>query len=178
MKKLITILLTVAALHAVEITETNWLEYLIEEDASLIDVGSKVTDIIDANGPGLILASDVGYTESSGLEFTFTKQPVTNLTWWTGDNENIELSIATGTTTNWTVIDAIHDQTPASLAVLTYDQIKEVGQVQTNRVLTIVHAGKTNEVILAVLGKEEWPSQKRTRSVPSLRRPHHGGILQ
>jgi hypothetical protein len=44
--------------------------------------------------------------------------------------------------------------------------VKEIGEIQTNRYLTIVYFGKTNKFLMGLVGKEEWPSQKRNRLEP------------
>jgi hypothetical protein len=82
---------------------------------------------------------------------------ITNVTWTidqTGTNE-VSVSIGTNTTVTWLPVERSGQMQ------------KEVGFTQTNRILTIIHQGKTNLVGIAVIGREEWPSQKRTQKIPT-----------
>ena len=69
--------------------------------------------------------------------------------------------------TNWTVVEEINDKTPPQLSVMTYDVIKEVGTIHTNEYLKFKHNGKIYVSFLGTLGKQEWPTQTRVRTVPS-----------
>jgi hypothetical protein len=82
---------------------------------------------------------------------------ITNVTWTidqTGTNE-VSVSIGTNSTVTWLPVERSGQMQ------------KEVGFTQTNRILTIIHQGKTNLVGIAVIGREEWPSQKRTQKIPT-----------
>lgn len=82
---------------------------------------------------------------------------ITNVIWRiddTGTNQ-LSVSIGTNTTVTWLPVERSGQMQ------------KEVGFTQTNRILTIIHQGKTNLVGIAVIGREEWPSQKRTQKIPA-----------
>jgi hypothetical protein len=84
---------------------------------------------------------------------------------------DINAAVFTNVFTNWTTFQEINDTTPAHLTVMTYDTKKQVGQVQTNRVLSIHYAGRTNEIVLDVIGIEDRPSKFREELVPARHRP-------
>jgi len=119
----------------------------------------------------LLLAADINAAENLNTTnfVVITNHNIDNL---------FSLNLITNVTTEWiTVQDCrpspkpfrIDDLTNAftvNLAILRFDIVKQVGVNITNRVLQIFYEGKTNEVILSELGRDEWPSQKRTLSIP------------
>lgn len=71
------------------------------------------------------------------------------------DGTNIcEMELSTNVTTQWLTIEQEEGQT--------HNRVKQIGVLVTNQVLMVTHDGATNEMVLKMLGREEWPSQKRT----------------
>lgn len=100
-----------------------------------------------------------------------TTSYLTNVTWYVNGANPIDLNLSTNLSVNWITVEEINDTTPARFAVSRFDNIKQVGTVQTNRLLTIIHDNATNILLLKVLGKQEWPTQTRTLQVPARNRP-------
>jgi hypothetical protein len=102
------------------------------------------------------------------------------------DNVRVEMSVSTNIVVEWvslrpTLKDedlAVHIEDGSSAARTTYlptyagvsfgtlelryEYLKQVGTVVTNRVLRVAHGGKVQEVILAELGRDAWPTKQRT----------------
>jgi hypothetical protein len=86
----------------------------------------------------------------------------TNIVWSIDDTTNrLDMAVFLQVDTNWFPIAKGTNIPPA---VKPGDVgVKEIGEIQTNRYLTIVYFGKTNKFLMGSVGKEEWPSQNRYR---------------
>lgn len=75
--------------------------------------------------------------------------------YWGDNGTNLcEAFMGTNVTTLWLALEELpHAQGKV---------VKQIGVLVTNRVLTVIHDGQTNELVLRSLGREEWPSQHRT----------------
>ena len=128
---------------------------------------------IDTNEPPPIKSEGKRYHAFATLQPRETNAPAeqyeiinassswTNATWRVDNNTPmLDLTISTNLSINWL---PPFDEKPLGENV----SAKQVGALQTNRVLTVIHDGTTNLVLLKILGKEEWPSQTRVVQVPA-----------
>ena len=59
------------------------------------------------------------------------------IVWWAIPSQVVQLTISTNISTNWFSVGSF-----------------DIGQRQTNRMLRVVHLGATNDVLIAVIGKD------------------------
>jgi hypothetical protein len=93
----------------------------------------------------------------------------TNILWHIDDsNDLVELNLFNEVRTNWFIFDRFTNQPPASP-----DRpfIRQIGQLYTNQVITLTYMGRTNKIILKLLGKEEWTSQQQIIPEPPKPQP-------
>jgi hypothetical protein len=81
-------------------------------------------------------------------------------TWKSGETTLAKVDLATNVFTHWLPLEQ-----------LSQAEVRRVGYLATNRVLVIIHDGQTNEFVLKLIGREEFPSQKGTNAVEQLPRP-------
>jgi hypothetical protein len=91
---------------------------------------------------------------------------VTNLTWNVG-HDTIRLAPSLQVVTNWVAIERLTNAPPSTNAGTV--TVRQIGQIQTNQILTLIYQNRTNRLLIGSIGKEEWPSQKRT-TTESIRR--------
>jgi hypothetical protein len=84
---------------------------------------------------------------------------VTNLTWNVG-HDTIRLAPSLQVVTNWVAIERLTNAPPSTNAGTV--TVRQIGQIQTNQILTLIYQNRTNRLLIGSIGKEEWPSQKRT----------------
>jgi hypothetical protein len=92
---------------------------------------------------------------------------VTNLTWNVGTSNLIRLAPSLQVVTNWVAIERLTNAPPSTNAGTV--TVRQIGQIQTNQILTLIYQNRTNRLLIGSIGKEEWPSQKRT-TTESIRR--------
>lgn len=93
--------------------------------------------------------------------FTWAKDDAgraTNVTWCFDGTNKAALSISTNVVTNWVSISTtspvIHPGTE-TFAVYIATMTHQRGDITTNRVLNVIHAGTTNSFPIAVIGRAE-----------------------
>lgn len=80
------------------------------------------------------------------------------------------VELSTNVVTEWTTVREVDCKIPAQYAVYCTDSIYQVGLLITNKVVNVIANGKTNSVVIAEIGRDEWPSQKRVQQVPARHR--------
>lgn len=128
-----------------------------------------VAPVVDRAQSGFITVTNTAV--SSITIGDYNPSILTNVSWFpSNETPEIFMTISTNVTTKWTTVEEINDYAP-TFTISRFDLFKQVGQTSTNRVLTITHEGATNLVVLKVLGKQEWPMEKRVLTVPARYRP-------
>lgn len=161
LKTLLLSLTTAVAIFAADtILEPNINNQLASDstEAALIDP-HRITSIDeDQLSPNLITRSIE--------EFTVTlDKRATNILWSIDETTNrLDMATFTQVDTNWFPIEKGTNVPPA--AKPGDIGVKEIGEIQTNRYLTIVYYGKTNKFLMGLVAKEPWPTQKRNRLEP------------
>jgi hypothetical protein len=87
-------------------------------------------------------------------------QPTENVSWYIHSNLTVNLTTTVELSTNWTIVTPTKG-IPKGTAM----KIKEVGTIHTNRYVHMSLKGKTNSVIVEVIGVAEWPTEQRERKV-------------
>jgi hypothetical protein len=72
-------------------------------------------------------------------------------------DDMLTLKLSADPVTNWFSFERMTNAPSTNHQVF-----KQIGLLQTNRVLTLIYEGKTNRIILKSIGREEFPSQSRT----------------
>ncbi len=91
----------------------------------------------------------------------------TNVTWQVGDT-SVNLQIRTNVLTTWTLVRDIRPPDVGTFAVMTYGRREEVGTRITNRVLLVIQESVINVHVLRELGRDAWPTRKRTVIYPEM----------
>jgi hypothetical protein len=168
LKYLCVILSAVAIFAADNVTETRTADPFSEigdpSDISKGNEGASYTaDLRPYNG--------VALDESDGpLLMRAIYNPVTDIIWPIDSDTNLLHLVTTDlVTTNWVSLGHITNQPPAIDAGKVVD--RQIGYLQTNKVLILEYRNSTNKFLLHVIGRDEWPSQKRLQPVtPQVRR--------
>lgn len=86
---------------------------------------------------------------------------ITNVIWHLSDSDTnvVRLAPWVKTQTNWLTIERSTNTNPATL--------RQIGQVQTNQMLTLIYQGRTNNLIIGLVGKSPWYDEKRITTEPA-----------
>lgn len=91
-----------------------------------------------AGEPLAVLNSDLYITNKApDYGVYFPTNEASTIVWWEIPSETVRLTISTNISTNWFSTGSF-----------------DIGQRQTNRMLRVVHLGATNDILIAVIGKE------------------------
>jgi hypothetical protein len=161
MKNIIILFLSAVVLLASE------NEVLTRDDVTIDTIAVLKTNSFDSDGMYVetnIITTlfDFGATnqwQEPPSEITIEYSSVTNLTWNIG-HDTIRLAPSLQVVTNWVAIERLTNAPPSTNAGTV--TVRQIGQIQTNQILTLIYQGRTNHLNLGMIGKEEWPSQKRT----------------
>lgn len=90
---------------------------------------------------------------------------VTNAIWHLDESQTNQAILAPWikVETNWATIERITNASPVLL--------RQIGHVQTNQMLTLIYQGRTNHLVIGVVGKGEWPDQKQVIAEPRPQQP-------
>ena len=86
-------------------------------------------------------------------------QPIDSIQWQIDATNIVSMAKQIKLTTNWVNLTPIAGKAKGSLV-----NVQEMGTIYTNLVITVAYKGRSNHVVIDVLGREEWPSQQRKRT--------------
>ena len=109
---------------------------------------------LDSNAPVILTIHGDDYGQG---------RPLQKIQWYFTGTNLIKFWVSTNLITNWY---------PVAYEGPGTNRVKQVGEIQTNRVLNIGYIGRpgrTNLMILDILGKQDWYSQRRIVTIPRSR---------
>jgi hypothetical protein len=87
-------------------------------------------------------------------------EPINVVSWMLDATNTIYFTKEVKLLTNWVNISPMAGKQKGTVV-----NIQEMGTIYTNLVIQVAFKKRTNEVIIDVIGREEWPSQQRKRIV-------------
>jgi hypothetical protein len=157
---IITLLSAVAIFAADNIVNTP---AILEAGDAVLDEGHVIPSfdadkvfIDESNFPRIKWAKPPAWEEIEPIS-VYLNEPVTNITWKIDATNQMELQLIEQVKTNWLTIERFTN----AVASPGKPFLRQIGQVHTNRVLSLIFKGRTNNLQLMVVGKEEYPEQRQ-----------------